>query len=138
MKIKLFMVTLLSLQLSSCFADAHTIFEDINTYRKSNGVNPLLENKTLCTLAEKRVKQIKTDWSHDQFQPEIDNVLDMDGVFYENLARTLEPQQVVWGWSMSQAGHREAMLIPTMEYGCVAESDGHYVFEGYVPNKRSF
>lgn len=137
MKTKLFVLSLTFLQFSFCSALAHTIFEDINAYRKSNGLRTLQENKSLCSLAEKRAVQIKTDWSHAQFQQEIDTIPNMDGQFYENLARTLEPQQVTWGWSLSKMGHKEAMLIPTMEFGCVAENDGHYVFEGYVPRKKS-
>lgn len=109
------------------------ILTDINTYRARYDLLPLEQNDNLCTLAGKRVEQIKTDWSHDQFQSEIDQINDMDGVFYENLARTFEPQDVVWGWSMSQMGHREAMLVPAMKYGCVTQSGDHYVFEGYVP-----
>lgn len=86
-------------------------------------------------LAKIRVEEIKTDWSHSQFQSEIDKIEGKGGIFYENLARTFESTDVVWGWSMSQMGHREAMLIPEMKHGCVAQSGKHYAFEGYIPNR---
>jgi uncharacterized protein YkwD len=110
------------------------ILSDINNYRARYNLAPLEQNDQLCSLAKIRAEQIKTDWSHSQFQPEIDKIQNMGGNFYENLARTFEPQDVVWGWSMSQMGHREAMLIPTMRYGCVSQSGDHYAFEGYIPN----
>ena len=110
------------------------ILSDMNIYRAKYNLQPLEQKDELCTLAKIRVEQIKTDWSHGQFQPEIDKIQHMGGVFYENLARTFEPQDVVWGWSMSQMGHREAMLVPTMKYGCVDQSGDHYAFEGYISN----
>ena len=110
------------------------IFADINSYRAKYNLPAIEQNNVLCRLAETRADQIHTDWSHDQFQGEIDRISGMGGVFYENLARTFEAKDVVWGWSMSQMGHREAMLVPTMKYGCVAESGDHYAFEGYIPN----
>jgi uncharacterized protein YkwD len=113
---------------------SYDILSDLNIYRAKYDLTPLEKNDTLCELAEKRVEQIKTDWSHGQFQPEIDKISNMDGVFSENLARTFEPGDVVWAWSMSQAGHREAMLVPNMKYGCVIQSGDRYVFEGYTPN----
>jgi hypothetical protein len=36
---------------------------------------------------------------------------------------------------MSKAGHKEAMLIPDMKYGCVVQSGDYYTFEGYTPQK---
>jgi uncharacterized protein YkwD len=110
------------------------ILSDINNYRARYDLLPLEQNDELCELAKVRVEEIKTDWSHSQFQPEIDKISNMGGQFYENLARTFEPQDVVWGWSMSQTGHREAMLVPAMKYGCVSQSGDHYAFEGYTPN----
>lgn len=109
----------------------HDILADMNTYRKSYNLPPIKQNNALCTLARKRVEQIQTDWSHGQFQQEIDAITGMNGVFHENLARTFLPEEVVLAWSMSQAGHRETMLIPTMKYGCIAQMGDYYVFEGY-------
>ncbi len=111
-----------------------SILQDMNIYREMYNLAPLEENNTLCELAKVRADQIHTDWSHNQFQGEIDKISGMNGSFYENLARTFEPEDVVWGWSMSKMGHREAMLIPEMKYGCIAQSGDHYAFEGYIPN----
>lgn len=115
--------------------ESYDILSDINTYRAGYNLLPLEKNDVLCTLAAIRVGQIRAGWSHEQFQPEIDKIPNMDGVFYENLARTLEAKDVVWGWSMSQVGHKEAMLKPEMKLGCVVQSGDHYAFEGYIPSK---
>lgn len=113
---------------------SYDILVDLNVYRAQHHLAPVEKNDELCSLARTRVAQIKTDWSHGQFQSELDKIPNMGGTFYENLARTLKPQDVVWGWSTSQMGHREAMLIPEMKFGCVAQSGNHYSFEGYIPN----
>lgn len=113
----------------------YNILGDMNTYRAKYNMSPLEKNGQLCNLATKRVEQIKTDWSHGQFQHEIDTIRGMDGIFSENLARTFEAKDVVWAWSMSQAGHREAMLVPDMKYGCVVQSGDYYAFEGYTPRQ---
>lgn len=113
----------------------YNILNDLNTYRQSHQLLPLLKNEVLCKLATTRVKEIQTDWSHDQFQKEIDTLPSMDGIFYENLAKTLAPQEVVLAWSMSQAGHNEAMLIKEMKYGCIIQHGDYYAFEGYIPAK---
>lgn len=109
------------------------ILGDINIYRAKYNLTPLEVNEDLCTLAKARTEQIKTDWSHGGFQDEVDKLPNMGGVFYENLARNYETEDVVWAWSMSQFGHREAMLVSEMKYGCVIESDKHFAFEGYIP-----
>lgn len=119
--------------LTTAKASSYDILKDLNTYRATYHLSPLEENSMLCSLAKLRVEQIKTDWSHNNFQGEIDAISNMDGVFHENLARSFEPKDVVWAWSMSQAGHKEAMLIPDMKYGCIAQSNGYYAFEGYIP-----
>lgn len=108
----------------------------MNAYRATYQLKPLEEKKGLCVLAKTRVEQIKTDWSHKQFQGEIDKIQNMEGIFHENLARSFEPKDVVWAWSMSKAGHKEAMLVSDMKYGCVVQSGDYYTFEGYVPSKN--
>lgn len=111
---------------------AYDILGDMNTYRAKYHLTPLENNIVLCNLAKIRAEEIKTDWSHGQFQKEVDTIQDMDGVFSENLARNFEPKDVVWAWSMSKAGHREAMLVSEMKYGCVVQSGNYYAFEGYT------
>ena len=112
---------------------SYDLLNDINIYRAKSNLKPLQNDSKLCDLAKLRVEEIKNDWSHKQFQSEIDKIGGMDGVFHENLARTFEAKDVVWAWSMSKAGHKEAMLIPEMTLGCVAKSGEYYTFEGYTP-----
>ncbi len=110
------------------------ILNNLNEYRKIHNLEALIEESELCALAKIRVEEIQTDWSHGQFQKEIDKLSERGGVFHENLARRFEPSDVVWAWSMSTMGHREAMLIPDMKYGCVAQIGDYYAFEGYIPS----
>lgn len=109
-----------------------SILYNINEFRSLYGLSSLSKNETLCKLANTRAEEIRTDWSHGQFQTELNNIDGMEGEFYENLARTFEPKDVVWAWSMSTMSHREAMLIPDMKYGCVAQIGDYYAFEGYI------
>ncbi len=112
---------------------SHTILQDINIYRKAYNLPPIQEETSLCKLATTRVKQVISDWSHDQFQIEIDAIENMNGVFYENLARTYTTKDVVYMWSLSKNGHNETMLRSDMVYGCVAKVGETYAFEGYSP-----
>jgi uncharacterized protein YkwD len=109
------------------------ILVDLNAYRATFSLAPLEKDATLCTLASTRVEEIKSDWSHGQFQPEIDKIPNMPGMFYENLAKNFAPEDVVHAWSLSRMGHKEAMLKPTMKFGCVIQSGEYYTFEGYIP-----
>lgn len=110
----------------------YNILDDINRYRSTKGLDPLVESITMCGLAYVRAQQIKTDWSHNQLQAGVDRLM-YGGRYYENLARTIEVDQVVPAWIGSTRGHNEAMLVKEMKYGCVVASDKHYVFEGYIP-----
>ena len=110
----------------------YNILNDINVYRVQQGLNVLQPSTLLCGLAYVRSQEIKTDWSHKQFQQEIDKI-PVTGRFYENLSRGYEENEVVAGWKLSLMGHNEAMLVPSMKYGCVVASGKFYVFEGYIP-----
>lgn len=134
MKKTILSLLLLSSQVSILFAStsSYDILSDLNRYRESYHLAPIEKDERLCKLANIRVEQIQTDWSHKQFQTELDKISTMRGGFHENLARTFEPEDVVSAWSMSLAGHREAMLIPEMKYGCVVQMGDYYTFEGYT------
>lgn len=117
----------------------YDILNDINQYRAEKGLGKLEKSVVVCGLAAIRVQQIKTDFSHKQFQPEI-NKIPVKGIFHENLAivgvgsgtRKDDYTWVVPAWKKSKMGHNEAMLIKDMTLGCVVGSDGAYVFEGYI------
>ncbi len=139
---KLLLITLLlpvhvyAVTTTTAIGGDYDILADVNIYRAKYNLAPLEKDETLCALAKIRAEQIKSDWSHKQFQAEIDKIPKKGGVFYENLARVFDPEDVVWGWSMSQSGHREAMLVPDMKYGCVVQSGIYYSFEGYIPEQE--
>lgn len=116
---------------SQSVAISHSILENINTYRKIHNLLPIQEQVSLCKLASTRVEQVLTEWSHDKFQIEIDTIQNMNGMFYENLARTYNEEEVVYMWSLSKAGHNETMLRSDMTYGCIAKIGDTYAFEGY-------
>ena len=134
---KYLLLLLLPLQLHALTVTSivpeYDILQDLNKYRAKYNLQHVKKDERLCKLATIRAKQIQTDWSHKQFYTEIQKT-NIGGMFYENLARTFEPQDVVWGWSMSKMGHREAMLIPEMKYGCVKQINKHYSFEGLIPS----
>ncbi len=117
----------------------YDILNDINQYRSEKGLGKLQKSIVVCGLATIRVQQIKTDFSHKQFQAEMDKI-PVRGVFHENLAmvgaysktKTNDYTWVVPAWKLPKKGHNEAMLVKDMTLGCVVGSDGYYVFEGYV------
>lgn len=109
----------------------YNILADVNTFRAEHNLKPIVRDERLCKLATIRAKHIQTDWSHNKFQSELDKIQGMPGRFYENLARNYEPEDVVYAWSISKRGHREAMLRKDTKIGCVVKIKNYYAYEVY-------
>ncbi len=47
--------------------DQYTLWQLINDFRTNNNLRTFTQSPKLCTMAEKRLVETKTDWSHNGF-----------------------------------------------------------------------
>lgn len=96
---------------------------DVNVYRASKGVGPVLFSAKDCESAQIRWEEVQTDWSHDGF--DADRFCNHFCIMGENLARGFnDEQELISAWKHSPA-HEEVMSDPVYKYGCVI-SKGDY------------
>lgn len=98
------------------------VLREVNTYRVSNNLKPLVTNKNTCKIAGIRVKEIQVEWKHK-----------IAGRFWgywklgENLARNFDSASgIVQAWDKSPT-HREIM-VDSYKYGCVACENNYCAF----------
>lgn len=111
------------------------IEEEINNFRQRNNLSKLTRYEPLCALANLRVEEIKTDWSHKGFEErnqEIYTKYCNKGALIctsagENLAKGdfIDEKGVVNGWENSP-DHKENMM-GDYNVQCVAVSGKFYV-----------
>lgn len=99
--------------------------QQINTYREENNLKPLQQDQDLCRAAEKRLGEIKNNFSHEGFGIEL---CDKCSHLGENLARNIKEERVVSAWIESPS-HKEIIVSPVYNIGCVVYDDGYSVFE---------
>lgn len=109
----------------------HDLLVDFNEYRLNHNLQPVVENKELCKLAEIRAKQIPTDWSHKGFDPLADQFLLNHRQYYkigENLARFYAtPQAVMIAWDKSPK-HKANLVEPNYSQVCF-RVNGNYIVQ---------
>lgn len=115
--------------------DENLIEKEINNVRKENGRSELTKYEPLCELANLRVEEIKTDWSHNGFKNRNQEIYtrfcNQNDIICtsagENLAKGSfkNEKEVAVEWFNSPE-HKENMLG---EYNvqCVAVSENHFV-----------
>lgn len=101
------------------------ILNKINIHRNKIGRESLVVDDRLCTIAYRRVQEIKKDFSHDKF--EIDN---KESVYTltENIAKLAgeyDSDSTVKGW-LNSPPHRHT-IESSWKYTCVATSDNYAV-----------
>ena len=114
---------------------SYTGLRDFNTFRADHNLGQVEISYMLCNMAKQRAYEAQYDWSHAGFQPYIDKVVGMKGKFRENLSRGWGYDEVVYAWSISVKGHREAMLAPKVKYACVARIGKYSALEMYEPKE---
>lgn len=96
--------------------DPYKIFNLVNDYRVDNGLKKLTWNETLCDFATRRLEEIHSDMSHDQFyvnQPCTNCDLG------ENLIKGFSTEEeVVHGW-ISSPSHLKQITSPVFDSTCI-------------------
>jgi uncharacterized protein YkwD len=99
------------------------IEELINNYRLENGKSTLRKDSYLCELAEFRLQEIKTDWSHDGFRKMTKNKYSSFG---ENLGRDWHSDNDVMRAWIASPTHNDILLGHWTNF-CVSQEEGYYV-----------
>lgn len=108
----------------------HAIEEKINAYRVDHHLGELVENPKMCSIADMRLKQISTEFSHRQFyefsKPWVDQ-FSQPTYIGENLSEGyLDESQVVAAWIASPE-HRKNIEAPQYHSTCVLCKGAHCV-----------
>lgn len=107
--------------------DAYKIYNLVNDYRASKGLNKLVFDPALCPLAEERLGQVKSDWSHDQLKTTRNKYFSY-GTVGENLARDHTTEnQAVNGWIASPT-HLDNIEKSIYTNTCIA-TDANYALQ---------
>lgn len=111
-----------------------SLFNQINTLRKSRGLPELISSSVVCRFASTRVQEIVGNFNHNGFQNRIKtNTFPYSGYteIVENIAYNTQPQSVVPHW-IASPGHLKN-LLQNLVYGCVAQKGIYFVYEGLRP-----
>lgn len=101
-----------------------SVWDLVQRWRADNGLPMYQQNDRVCEIAQQRLNEVKTNWSHDGFRWER-FCPNGDCLLSENLARKFSTEQsVLDGW-LSSSSHR-ANLQKDYQYACIA-TDGNYV-----------
>lgn len=108
-----------------------TAFNQVNTYRAENDLDPMKFDVYSCLIAKERLPEIFTDWSHNGFKNGIKKYPSRIRAG-ENLAKAFSEDAVVEAWKASPK-HNEVLLGDTNGF-CIMmapDSNGviHYVME---------
>lgn len=110
------------------------IMNEINDYRKSQGLSAVKTDPYTCNFAKTRAQEITSNFNHDGFRNRIDNKT-LPYPSYsrvtENIAMTSDYKQVVSMW-INSSGHAENMRQDT-PYVCVERNGNYYAYEGWKP-----
>lgn len=93
----------------------HDPWPDIQNWRVANNKLPYMKSPDLCELADARVYQLVTDWSHNGFFPMIKPMRYVQNG--ENLSKDIIPDNVLGAW-LDSPKHKE-LLEAEYPYACV-------------------
>ncbi len=104
---------------------SENLWRDVNKWRIDNGYPAYIESASACKIADVRVKEIQSDFSHDGFIPTI-NKLGIVGAYGENIvSRRLLSDLALRAWLQSPS-HREA-LESNYTHSCIRTEGSHAV-----------
>jgi len=96
----------------------------VNDWRVSQGYLKYESHPALCKIANNRLEQIKSEYSHNKFVQKYENY---PSYVSENLVFAIDDDEsALNAWLSSTTGHREAIEAP-FKYSCIAASGVHAV-----------
>ncbi|KKQ75426.1 MAG: hypothetical protein US96_C0011G0024 [Candidatus Woesebacteria bacterium GW2011_GWB1_38_5b] len=132
-------ITQIALPQDSKMSTEDELFDAMNVYRSTHGVNQLQKNDLLCSIAQNRAaEQVANDGfdSHAGFGKYASNQNEFSKMG-EVLFGGAQPQYgvhiVEYGWDRSLTGHRETIRNPDWQFGCAGIADFFAVFVFATP-----
>lgn len=107
--------------------NSESVFEKVQMFRYHAGLDPYKESKSLCSLADIRLKEIQKNFSHDLFYSEVKNFYGNNEYHVaENLAKGFNtPDEVITAW-LNSPTHKKN-LVADYAYSCIKEQNGFIV-----------
>lgn len=100
------------------------VYNQVNDYRASNELKPLMFDEKLCVVARVRAEQVQSDLSHNGFKQEIKKIKYKR--IGENLAKNFSSEtSMVRAWIKSEP-HRE-ILLKKYTKQCLVCNNNHCV-----------
>lgn len=107
------------------------LLEQVNNYRKANGLSLMYPTPETCSFAQTRAGEISTNFTHEGFTNRITNHMlpySSYSIATENIALNSNSMEVVSQWINSPI-HAENMKKNT-QFACIGISGNYFVFEG--------
>ncbi|HMS22373.1 MAG TPA: CAP domain-containing protein [Candidatus Levybacteria bacterium] len=107
------------------------LLEQVNDYRKANGLFVVSSTPETCSFAQIRAGEITTNFTHEGFTNRIANhtlPYTTYSIVTENIAFNSNPMEVIPQW-INSAMHAENMRKNT-QFACIGISGNYFVFEG--------
>lgn len=114
-----------SAQTQVVYPDKIELFNIVNKWRQSLGLTPYVESEFLCSVAETRIGEIKTHFSHGLF--DADRFCDQICYLGENLSRVKNNSTEVLSEWLASKPHKK-LLEGDFTHTCIA-TDGEYVVQ---------
>lgn len=99
--------------------DAEKLFNLVNDYRASQGLNKLASSSAMCPFAFKRLSQIPYDWSHTGFYPEVKSYYTYVDAG-ENLGRGYDDEEIQLKEWINSPSHKKNLDKPSYTHTCIA------------------
>ena len=115
-------------------SSADELFEAMNNYRTSHNVQILQKSDLLCSIAEKRANEQKSNGKLDghagfeKYAKDQQEFSTMGEVLFGGAQPQYGVHIVEYGWDRSLTGHREAIQNPSWQYGCGGIAGYYAVF----------
>jgi uncharacterized protein YkwD len=114
--------------------DADVLFNQVNEYRISKGLNPTEVDNRLCAIAQARIPEVRKDWSHKGFEEKYSLYSEL--LNYRNIGENLGNRSLFYSdvfndWTDSPS--HEANMVGDYTHSCVV-TDGDYavhIFASY-------
>jgi uncharacterized protein YkwD len=122
----------IKIERSEMFSSVQTsLWASVNEYRIRNGLNPLTLDQRMCNYADKRLGEIKDDWSHNGFNSDISKGYLFStlcigcNVMGENLARDFfNEKDILNGW-INSPSHKENLDRKEYKFGCIKSGESN-------------
>lgn len=110
--------------------DSYKIFNLVNDYRASKKLNKLEWNQQMCVFAEKRLKEIYTNYSHERFWQNVNNAYKY---MYagENLSKGFFNEKTIFNQWINSPEHLANIVKPQYTDTCIA-SDSQYAVQEFA------